>query len=153
MEPADVPVLLQQELIELLPCTIRNVQQDHRITDHLLLTRTADIHRTARHMIACRHTSSEFIHRRRAIARVNHDPLHILRRLIILARLQAVQRVITIPQFLQPPAEPLQILNHFVTRNILIRRHMLGFRKLSERHVLGELCLLINTYFVHITCF
>ena len=132
MHPADVPMLLQQQFVIVLPCTIRDIQQDRGITDHLFLTRAADIHRTARHMVRGRNPTRQLVHRRRAIARIDDNPLYILRGLIILARLQTVQRVITVPQFLQPLAEALQILNHFPRRDIPIRCHMLGLGKLSE---------------------
>ena len=97
VQPADVPMLLQKQLIKLLPSTIRDIQQDRGIADHLFLTHTADIHRTPRHMVACRHTSSELVHCWRAIARVNHDTFDILRGVVILAWLQTVERVVAIP--------------------------------------------------------
>ena len=121
VQPADVSMLLQQQFVIILPSTIRNIQQDRGVADHLLLTRTADIHRTACHMVRRRYPTRQLVHRRRAIARVNHDTFDILRGLIILAWLQTVERIIAIPQFLQPPAEPLQILTDRGDRSLIFQ--------------------------------
>ena len=41
------------------------------------------------------------------------------------------------------------MLNHFVTRDIPIGRHMLRLGQLPELKVLGEFGLFVYTYFVH----
>ena len=96
MQPADVAMLLQQEFVEVLPSTIGDVEQDTGIADELLLARTADIHGATRYMIRGRHTTSELVHCRRAIARVHDNSFDILRGVIILAWLQTVERVIAV---------------------------------------------------------
>ena len=60
-----------------------------------------------------------------------------------------VQPIIPRPQFLQPPADTLQILNHDVRRNIPIRRHMLRLTHLPERKVLRQFHTLIHFHLIH----
>ena len=61
-----------------------------------------------------------------------------------------VQRIIAIPEVLQPIlTNPLQILNRHATRNIPVAGDITRFAELSERKVLTEFCLHINTYFLH----
>ena len=43
MEPADVAMLLQQQLVIVLPCAVSDVEQDRGVADHLFLTHAGDI--------------------------------------------------------------------------------------------------------------
>ena len=60
-----------------------------------------------------------------------------------------VQPIIPRPQFLQPPADTLQILNHDVRRNIPIRRLVLRLTHLPERKVLRQFHTLIHFHLIH----
>ena len=68
-------MLLQQQFVKVLLRLIGNIEQYRRIPYHLLLPRTAYIHRAPRHMIARRHSPRQPIHLRRPIPRINHNPL------------------------------------------------------------------------------
>ena len=68
-------MLLQQQFVKVLLRPISDIQQYRRIPYHLLLPRTAYIHRAPRHMIARRHSPRQPIHLRRPIPRINHNPL------------------------------------------------------------------------------
>ena len=68
-------MLLQQQFVKVLLRLIGNIEQYRRIPYHLLLPRTAYIHRAPRHMITRRHSPRQPIHLRRPIPRINHNPL------------------------------------------------------------------------------
>ena len=138
-------MLLYDQLIKLLLSPISYIQQNRCIANHLLFPRAADIYRASRQMVAICSPSSKLIYRWRTIPRVNNNRLNVLRGLIILPWLQTIQRVITIPQILQPIlANPLKILNRHMRWNVSIRCNMLRLRQLPEHKVLREFRLLIN---------
>ena len=60
-----------------------------------------------------------------------------------------VQPIIPRPQFLQPPADTLQILNHDMRRNIPIRRLVLRLTHLPERKMLRQFHTLIHFNLIH----
>ena len=61
-----------------------------------------------------------------------------------------VQRIIAIPEIFQPIlANPLQILNRHATWDVPAAGDVTRLAELSERKVLAEFCLHINTYFYH----
>ena len=68
-------MLLQQQFVKVLLRPISDIQQYRRIPNHLLLPRTAYIHRAPRHMIARRHSPRQPIHLRRPIPRIYHNRL------------------------------------------------------------------------------
>ena len=72
---SSVSSLLQQQFIKVPLRLIGNIEQYRRIAYHLLLPRTAYIHRAPRHMITRRHSPRQPIHLRRPIPRINHNPL------------------------------------------------------------------------------
>ena len=93
-------IALDKQLIEIFPAVIGGIEQDGGIAYRLLHASTADIHGAARQMVARICAANGPVHIRRTIATRDNDRLHVLRRLIILTRLQAVERVIRITQLL-----------------------------------------------------
>ena len=91
VHPDGGAALLQNQLIEVELLPVGDVQQDAGIAYGLFLTHAVDIHRAPRQMVRVGCTSAFLIHLRRAIARVDLDAPHILRGLVILAWLQAIQ--------------------------------------------------------------
>ena len=89
--------LLQNQFVEVHLLTIRDVQQDAGIAYRLFLPSAVDIHRTPRQMVRVFRPATFLIHLRRTIAAVDPDALHILRGLIVLARIQAIQEIIAEP--------------------------------------------------------
>jgi len=136
-------ITLDEEFVKILLAVISRIEQDSRIAYRLLHTSAADIHRTACQMVARIRPANSPVHVRRTVAARDNDRLHVLRGLIILARLQAVERIIRISQLLQPRAQPLQILNRLVTRNITVETIHTRFGELSQRKMLGEFCLFV----------
>ena len=55
-------------------------------------------------------------------------------------------RISLTAKHLQPSAEALQVLDMYVRRDVSILRFRTCLAELSEREVLAELCLLVNTY-------
>ena len=83
-------IALDEEFIIILLAVIGSIEQDGGIAYGLLHTRTTDIHGAARQMVARISPSHGPVHIRRSVAARDNDGLHVLRRLIVLARLQAV---------------------------------------------------------------
>ena len=166
-------MLLQQQFVKVLLRPISDIQQYRRIPYHLLLPRTAYIHRAPRHMIARRHSPRQPIHLRRPIPRINHNRLFTPHSPLLTPRIYGSRspRVKRSPrvwpqstvacdftlgpdpsnhsQLLQPPANADQILNHTSRRNIPIRRHILRLTQLPKFKVRRQSTVLIHFYLFH----
>ena len=75
-------VALYEELIIIALRAVRDIQQDRSIADGLFESRHMDVHRAARQMIARRTPASQPIHLRRTVARVDHQSLRMVQRVI-----------------------------------------------------------------------
>ena len=97
VHPDGRAALLEDELIEVQFLPVRDVQQDAGIAYGLFLTRTVDVHRATCQMVRVGCPSTFLIHLRRPETAIDDDRLYILRGLIILARIQAIQEIIAEP--------------------------------------------------------
>jgi len=133
-----------------------------------------DVGRTACQVIAGSDTAYGLIHLWASIATVDYDRL--LPTLIVISTKRSawsarlcrlacprnlstplemtrwgdhIPLIIPLAKHLQPPAEALQIFNMYVRGDVPILRFRTCLAHLSERKVLAESCLLVNTYFCH----
>ena len=118
VNPVGGATLLEDEFIEVALGPISDIQQYPRHPYHMLRAITADIHRATRQVIGALRSSTHPIHLfTPETARDYHRHIAI-----------AIQRAITIPEFLQPVlTDILQILNRHTTRDIPIRRMITRF--------------------------
>ena len=129
---------LDEQLIKVPLRAIGDIQQNVRIAKRLFDAHATDVHRAARQMVARWRAPYRLVHLRRTITRIDNNrgipPI--------------VQRIMTIPQILQPVlAEIAKVLNRLLAGNI----HHLYTRlaQLPERIVLGEVHVFVDTYFFH----
>ena len=134
-------IALDEEFVEVFLSVISGIQQDGGIAYRLLHTYAADVYGTARQMVARISPANGPVHVRRAIATRDDDGFHVLRGLIVLARLQAVERIVRVSQLLQPRAQPFQILDRLAARDVPVQRFHTRLCKLPQSVIWGELSL------------
>ena len=118
---ATFSIALDEEFVEVLLAVIGGIEENGGIAYRLLHAHAADIYGAARQMVARISSANGPVHVRRTVAARDDNRLHVLRGLIVLARLQALERVIRVSQLLQPRAQPLQVLDHLAARDIPVQ--------------------------------
>jgi hypothetical protein len=62
---------------------------------------------------------------------------------MVLEMTSVIPLIIPLPQHLQPSANPLQVCDCFVARDVIHFRMTAALRKLPELKVLGEFCITV----------
>ena len=112
---------LDHNFIEIPIRLISDIHQRTCIPHRLFNTIHVEIYRATSQMIARRTTPYPLIHLRTPEPAIDNNRFHVLRLVVILIISQHISPIILIPEFLKPFADPLQILNGYMTGNITIR--------------------------------